>query len=90
VSCFAYPHSATDETTDVDELPRVVDDHVDLEQTVRDAVVLALPLARSAPTTAPACAPSAGSAGPTSGRTTGMRHWILDGPRCVTRCCEPS
>lgn len=42
---FAYPHSVTDETTDADELPRVVDDHVDVEQTVRDAVVLALPLA---------------------------------------------
>ena len=42
---FAYPDSATDETTDDDELPRVVDDHVDVEQTVRDAVVLALPLA---------------------------------------------
>ena len=41
---FAYPDSVTDETTDDDELPRVVDDHVDLEQTVRDALVLALPL----------------------------------------------
>jgi len=42
---FAYPDTVTDETTDPDELPRVVDDLVDLEQTVRDAVVLALPLA---------------------------------------------
>jgi uncharacterized protein len=42
---FAFPESATDETTDEDELPRVVGDHVDLEQTVRDAIVLALPLA---------------------------------------------
>jgi DUF177 domain-containing protein len=42
---FAYPDSVTDETTDEDELPRVVDEHVDVEQTVRDAVVLALPLA---------------------------------------------
>lgn len=42
---FAYPDSVTDATTDDDELPRVVDDHVDVEQTVRDAVVLALPLA---------------------------------------------
>jgi uncharacterized protein len=42
---FAYPHSTTDETTDDDELPRVVDEHVDVEQTVRDAVVLTLPLA---------------------------------------------
>jgi uncharacterized protein len=42
---FAYPDSVTDETTDADELPRVVDELVDVEQIVRDAVVLALPLA---------------------------------------------
>lgn len=42
---FAYPDSLTDETTDADELPRVVNELVDVEQIVRDAVVLALPLA---------------------------------------------
>lgn len=42
---FAYPASATDETTDADELPRVVDEMVDLEQTIRDAIALTLPLA---------------------------------------------
>ena len=42
---FAYPDSVTDETTDEDELPRVVDEMIDVEQMVRDAVVLALPLA---------------------------------------------
>lgn len=42
---FAFPDSVTDETTDEDELPRVVDERVDVEQIVRDAVVLALPLA---------------------------------------------
>jgi uncharacterized protein len=42
---FAYPDSATDETTDSDELPRVVDDYVDVEQTVRDAMITELPLA---------------------------------------------
>jgi uncharacterized protein len=42
---FAYPDSVTDETTDSDEIPRVVDERVDLEQTVRDAIVLELPLA---------------------------------------------
>ena len=81
---FAYPDSLTDETTDEDELPRVVDERVDLEQTVRDAMVLDLPLAPLCPTTAPVCAPNAASAGPTSARTTGMRHWILDGPLCVS------
>ncbi len=42
---FAYPDSVTDETTDADELPRVVDERIDLEQTVRDAMVTELPLA---------------------------------------------
>lgn len=42
---FAYPESRTDETTEADELPRLVDDHVDVEQTVRDAVVVDIPLA---------------------------------------------
>lgn len=42
---FAYPDSVTDETTESDELPRVVDERIDLEQTVRDALVLALPMA---------------------------------------------
>ncbi len=41
---FAYPDSVTDETTDDDELPRVIDEHVDTEQIVRDGLVLALPL----------------------------------------------
>ncbi|WP_026425376.1 YceD family protein [Actinokineospora inagensis] len=40
---FAYPASATDETTDEDEVSRLVDDLLDLEPVVRDAVVLAVP-----------------------------------------------
>lgn len=50
---FAYPDSVTDETTDADELPRVLDDQVDVEQLVRDALVLDLPLA---PLCRPDCA----------------------------------
>lgn len=46
---FAYPDSATDETTDADEVGRVSQvkgaDTVDLEQPIIDAVVLALPFA---------------------------------------------
>lgn len=42
---FAYPATATAETTDPDEVSRVVDDLVDLEPVVRDAVLLALPQA---------------------------------------------
>ena len=47
---FAYPDSATDETTEEDEVPRVVDDHVDLEPPVRDA-------RRARPAAAPLCRP---------------------------------
>jgi len=50
---FAYPHSATDETTDEDEVSRLVDDRIDLEPVVRDAVVLALP---QVPLCTPDCA----------------------------------
>ena len=50
---FAYPDSTTDETTDEDEVSRLVDDLVDLEPVVRDAVVLAVP---HIPLCAPDCA----------------------------------
>ncbi|WP_034278094.1 YceD family protein [Haloechinothrix halophila] len=40
---FAYPDSATEETTDEDEVSRLVDDLIDLQPVVRDAAVLALP-----------------------------------------------
>ena len=42
---FAYEQSTTEETTDEDEVSHLVGDLVDLEPVVRDAVVLALPLA---------------------------------------------
>ncbi|MFC4945343.1 YceD family protein [Pseudonocardia sp. GCM10023141] len=42
---FAYPDTATDATTDEDELPRVVGDFLDVEQTVRDALIGDLPMA---------------------------------------------
>lgn len=42
---FAYPNSATEATTDADEISRIVDDLIDTEPMVRDAVLLALPLA---------------------------------------------
>ena len=50
---FAYPDSTTDATTDEDEVSRLVDDLIDLEPVVRDAVVLALP---NAPLCTPDCA----------------------------------
>jgi uncharacterized protein len=50
---FAYPDSATDETTEADEVGRVVNDTVDLEQPIIDAVGLALPFV---PLCGPDCA----------------------------------
>ena len=41
---FAYPESTTDTTADEDETARMEGDFLDLEPTLRDAVVLALPL----------------------------------------------
>jgi len=41
---FAYPDSATDETTAADEAGRIEGDLINLEPTVRDTVVLGLPL----------------------------------------------
>jgi uncharacterized protein len=40
---FAYPESATDNTTELDEVFRIQGDLLDVEPVVRDAVVLALP-----------------------------------------------
>jgi uncharacterized protein len=42
---FAYPDTATDISTDPDEISRVLDDLIDLEPVVRDAILLALPQA---------------------------------------------
>lgn len=41
---YAYTDSTTAETTDADEIPRLVDDLLDLEPLVTDEVVLALPM----------------------------------------------
>lgn len=42
---FAYPDTATDISTDPDEISRVLDDLIDLELVVHDAILLALPQA---------------------------------------------
>jgi uncharacterized protein len=47
---FAYPDSTTEATTEDDEVGHVVDDTVDLEQSIVDEVVLQLPLS-------PVCSP---------------------------------
>jgi uncharacterized protein len=43
VELFAYPDSATDETSERDEVHRIENDLIDLEPVVRDVVVLGLP-----------------------------------------------
>lgn len=60
VELFAYPNSTTEETTDPDEIPRLIGDHLDLEPVVRDAVVLSLPLT-------PLCRPDCGGLCPDCG-----------------------
>ncbi len=41
---FAYPNSVTEQTTEEDEVYRMVDDEIDLEPVIVDAVGLELPL----------------------------------------------
>lgn len=41
---FAYPDSATEQTTDADDIHRIADDRIDLEQSIIDAVALELPM----------------------------------------------
>lgn len=57
---FAYPDSATDATTEEGEVGRVVDDIVDLEQPVIDAVGLELPLSPVCRADCPGLCPDCG------------------------------
>jgi DUF177 domain-containing protein len=61
VELFAYPNSATAETTDEDEVDRIVGDLIDVEPVVRDAVVLGLPVT-------PLCRPDCAGLCPTCGQ----------------------
>ena len=73
---FAYPDSATESTTEADEVGHVVDDTVDLEQPIVDAVGLALPFApvcaEDCPGLCPECGVALASAGPDH------RHDLID------------
>lgn len=57
---FAYPDTATEATTDPDEVSRVVDGLLDLEPVVRDAVLLALPQAPLCSEDCPGLCPECG------------------------------
>ena len=41
---FAYPDSETDKTSDDEDVERIVDEEIDLEQTIIDAIATELPL----------------------------------------------
>ena len=73
---FAYPDSVTDATTDADEVGRVIDHTVDLEQPIIDAVGLALPFA---PTCGPGCQGLCPQCGiPLATAEPGHRHEQID------------
>ena len=77
---FAYPNSATDETTESDEIARVGSsgqpDTVDLEQPIIDAIGLALPFA---PLCGPDCAGLCPNCGvPLATAEPGHRHEQID------------
>ncbi len=57
---FAYPHSVTEATTEEDEVGRVVDDIVNLEQPIIDAVGLELPLSPVCQADCPGLCPQCG------------------------------
>jgi uncharacterized protein len=73
---FAYPDSATDETTEQDEIHRIHGETLDVEPVVRDAVVLGLPWT-------PLCRPDCAGLCPTCGQRlddlpTGHTHETID------------
>lgn len=73
---FAYPHSATDATTEEGEVGRVVDDIVDLEQPVIDAVGLELPLSPVCRADCPGLCPDCGV--PLAAAEPGHHHDQID------------
>jgi DUF177 domain-containing protein len=72
---FAYPDSATEATTEEDEVGRVVDDRIDLEQSVIDAVGLELPFA---PVCKPDCPGLCAECGALLADEPGHRHDNID------------
>ncbi|WP_433732933.1 YceD family protein [Nocardia sp. CA-129566] len=73
---FAYPDSTTEQTTEDDEIYRLVDDKIDLEQVITDQIGLELPLQ-------PLCTPDCAGLCPECGVRMAIagsdhRHEILD------------
>ncbi|MEB4208802.1 DUF177 domain-containing protein [Mycobacterium sp. 94-17] len=59
---FAYPNSATEATTEEDEVGHIVDDIIDLEQSIVDAVGLELPFSPVCTPDCPGLCPECGVA----------------------------
>jgi uncharacterized protein len=57
---FAYPDSATEATTEEDDVGRVVDDTIDLEQSIIDAFGLELPFSPACSEDCPGLCPECG------------------------------
>lgn len=73
---FAYPESATEATTEADEVGHVVDRTINLEQPIVDAVGLALPFS---PLCGPDCEGLCPDCGiPMAGAEPGHRHERID------------
>ncbi|MCV7078505.1 YceD family protein [Mycobacterium szulgai] len=72
---FAYPHSATEATTEEDEVGHVVDDRIDLEQPIVDAVGLELPFSPVCRPDCPGLCPQCGIA---LASEPGHRHEQID------------
>jgi uncharacterized protein len=73
---FAYPDSTTEATTEEDEVGHVVNDTVDLEQPIVDAVGLALPLSPLCGPDCPGLCPECGI--PLSSAEPGHSHEQID------------
>lgn len=73
---FAYPDSATESTTEADEVGHVVDHSIDLEQPIVDAVGLALPFVPVCSDDCPGLCPQCGVPLATAGADHG--HDLID------------
>lgn len=73
---FAYPDSTTEATAEADEIGHLVDDAVDLEQTIVDAVGMALPFVPLCSEDCPGLCPHCGIALATAEE--GHHHDVID------------
>jgi len=73
---FAYPDSVTEATTDEDEVGRVVNDMVDLEQPIIDAIGLELPFSPVCRADCPGLCPNCGV--PLASAEPGHHHDDID------------